>query len=798
MEIKGPNHNSPTVGLSSVEAIRRHQEFGPNEIVPSRLESGINQLRKILLDPMGLMLLGLAILYFFLGDETDALILLFAYIPVTGVDVLLEIKTHKALKALRSHVKTQAKVFRDGAIKGIPTRELVVGDVLIFEEGQSLPADGKAIEAENLTVNESALTGESVPVDKSLDSPFWGGTTVLQGRGLGLVEAIGKETRFGKVASLLEETEAESTPLQKKVNHLVKRVLSLALIFAGVLFTIEKIRGAGWIQALIVSLTFGMAAVPEEFPLVFTLYLSLGAWRLSRHGVLVKSLPSVEALGSVDVICTDKTGTLTEGKFQLESMIPIQGQTDEILWRTAWMACEKTIVDSMEAAIVEKGRSYQDLLKDWDLEWDYPFESRGKHMSHVWKNSTAQFCIAMKGAIEGVLEHCQTPQEERSKILKLTEQLAGQGKRLLGLAYREGQCTGNRETDEKDLTFLGILVFNDPVRSSAKEAVFECQRAGIEVKMLTGDHPITAHAVADEIGIEHDHELLFTGEELAGMSKEKRWLSFQRGSIFSRVVPEQKHEMVQALKASGKIVAMTGDGINDAPALKLADIGISMGVDATDVARSSAEMILLKNDFKGIVEAVFEGRKIFSNLKRSFSYLISFHVPVILLALLPPLFGWGDLLLPVHIVLLELIVHPVSAFAFENLAAHGGRNNQQVILSKTQLMESLFLGALLSFGILVLFHQTLAELGVERARTLAVSSLLVGISAFVFIESYPVRAKKVIVTILILLSLVFGITLLGSVGQIFHLVSLSYSELLLSFGVGILSSLPSLAIRARK
>jgi len=386
MVTKEPSSSLP-IGLSTQEASRRHIKSGPNEIVPSRLESSFSELKRILLDPMGLMLLGLSGLYYVLGDYTDSLILLIAYVPVTGVDVLLELKAHKALQALRSHVKPTAKVFRDGVITEIVARDLVVGDVIVFEEGQSLPADGKIVEAENLSINEAALTGESIPLEKSTGNDFWGGTTVLKGRGFGQIESIGKKTRFGKVASLLEETEAESTPLQKKVNFLVKRVLLVALFCAGLLFVIERLRGAEWMESLIVALTFGMAAVPEEFPVVFTLYLSLGAWRLSRHGVLVKSLPSVEALGGVDVICTDKTGTLTEGKFQLESLIPIKEYPEELLWKTAWMACEITIVVSMEAAIAERGRDYQSLLSGWDLVWDYPFETQGKQMSHVWRSS---------------------------------------------------------------------------------------------------------------------------------------------------------------------------------------------------------------------------------------------------------------------------------------------------------------------------------------------------------------------------------------------------------------------------
>lgn len=770
-------------GLTSKEAAKRLQDFGPNKIVSSPFKSFISEARKVLLDPMGLMLLVLAILYLTIGYKTDALILLCAYIPVTGVDVLLQIRAHKALKALSANILSVVKVIRDEQIQEVPTTNIVVGDVIVFEEGRSLPADGTIIEADNLKINEAALTGESIPVDKTLGSLFLGGTLPLQGRGLGRVERTGKDTRFGQISSLIEETEAEISPLQQKINHLIHRFLWFAFFLAGLLFVIEIWRDTDWVQSLIVATTFGMAAVPEEFPLVFTLYLSLGAWRLSRHGVLVKSLPSVEALGSVDVICTDKTGTLTEGRFQLESITPIGDASNELLWKCALMACEVKIIDSMELAISEKGGPYQSLLNGWYLTFDYPFESQGKHMSHVWQNQSGTSVISMKGAIEGVLEHCSLTHEETARLSALTHALTQQGKRLLGLAYREGKCSGNRELDEKGLTFLGVLVFNDPTRASARLAVQECQKAGIQIKMLTGDHPGTAHAVADEIGMAHDHQLLFTGEQLAKMNRLERWQAFQQGAIFSRVLPEQKYEMVQALKENKKVVAMTGDGINDAPALKLADIGISMGENATDVARSTAQMILLKNDFKGIVEAVFEGRRIFQNLKKSFSYLIAFHVPIILLAFLPPLLGWGNLLLPIHIVLLELIVHPVSAFAFENLPVNSN-GRETTLLSKRRLLESVICGIVLSLACLALYR--------SFGRSLALVTLLFGVMAFMLVESWPAKNQRVISISVVLIILTVCLASLPFLENLFHLTQLTFKDLGFAFLIGIVSCGPRL------
>jgi Ca2+-transporting ATPase len=576
----------------------------------------------------------------------------------------------------------------------------------------------------------------------------------------------------------------------------VKTIFILSLFATLFLFVVTFLEHRNWTQSLIESLTFIMATIPEEFPLVFTLYLSLGAYRLSKHGVLIKSLPSVEALGGVDVICTDKTGTLTQGQFQLESLEAMSPNlTQEELWQIALMACEERPVDAMETALFEKGGQYQGLLNEWRLRWDYPFELKGKHMSHVWMHQqNNQTIMAMKGSVEGVLEHCEHDQGTQDQIHARVAFWAAQGKRLLGLATRKGACLGDRIQDEKNLTFVGLLIFSDPIRQSAKDAVIKCQDAGIEIKMLTGDHPLTAHAVADELGLIHSHHNLYTGDQLSQMSPPARLEAYQQGAIFSRVLPEQKYEMVQALKESGKVVAMTGDGINDAPALKIADIGISMGHNSTDVARSCAQMVLMKNDFQGIIEAVFEGRKIFSNLKRSFSYLISFHVPIVLFALVTPLLGHGALLLPIHMVLLQLVVHPVSAYSFENLAANT-MDRGKSLMSRGRLFESLLSGLLLSLGGLFIFHQTLATGDIVLARSVAITSVMFGNIFFVVVESWPEVGLRSVLTMVLLLLFLVVILYVGPIASLFHLRPIGLSLVLLALFIGFLASLPTFILR---
>jgi Ca2+-transporting ATPase len=790
------------MSLTNDQVLDIRKKYGWNEIVSSKMESGLSLFKDILLDPMGLMLLTLGFIYLLFGKTSDAIVLFISYIPVTAVDVMLGLRAKKALSALKASLKPTAKVVRNDKIVEISIREIVPNDVIIFEEGQSLAADGKIAECDQLQMNEAALTGESIPVDKVRGDPFFCGTVILQGRGLGFVEKIARDTKFGKIAELLEDTAAETSPLKKKVNAVVKRVLVIAIVVAILLFVVTFLKNDNFSQSLIEALTFGMAAIPEEFPLVFTLYLSLGAYRLSKHGVLVKSLPSVETLGGVDVICTDKTGTLTEGKFQLESLESLEifessdhEFTNEIIWLSALMACEEKAVDTMETAIFEKGKDFKILLNNWNLIWDYPFEIVGKHMSHVWINKTNnETMISMKGSIEGVVEHCKLDLLEKNQIEKQVIFWASKGKRLLGLASRLGPCIGDRIEDEKNLKFIGLLIFSDPIRQSAKVAVAKCQESGITIKMLTGDHPLTAHAVADELGILHSHDSLYTGDQLLKMSKEERWMAYQQGAIFSRVLPEQKYEMVTALKNLGKIVAMTGDGINDAPALKTADIGISMGQNASDVARNSAQMVLMKNDFQGIIEAVLEGRKIFSNLKRSFSYLISFHIPILFFALLPPLLGYGNLLLPIHIVLLQLVVHPVSAFSFENLPSTKSFH-EKTLMNPLRFWESFLSGLLLSLGSLYLFQQVLPLSDIVMARSVVIATIMLGNIFFILLESLPKLTLRFILTTICLVFFIGMILYVKFFSEVFYLTGISFKFMFLGFIVAFLAILPILILR---
>jgi Ca2+-transporting ATPase len=740
--LKTPN------GLTEDEALILLKEFGPNEIHTVKKSSWISRFSDFFSDPMALMLLGLALVYYLLGQHSDAYVMIVAVIPVLATDVFLEWRAQNALSLMKKNLPTSCKVIRNKVIKSIATRNLVPNDLLLFEEGSTLSADGLIEDCEGLSIDESHLTGESIPVEKKIGEFFYSGTTVIHGRGIGKIQKTALNTRYGQISALLENADSSKSPLRETIEKLVKDLLKVALGFMALLFILEYFRTQSISNSFIAALTLGMAAMPEEFPIVFTLYLSLGAWRLAKKGVIVRSLPSVEALGRIDVLCTDKTGTLTQGLFQLEKIIPIDGDQELNLSVELLLACELHPVDSLEKSIFDYiskkfGSNFiTQVHNEWKLTWDYPFENHGKHMSHVWRKlESNEEILVMKGAIEGILEHTLIKDFQKEKAENLIEKYALSGKRVLALASKKSKFEGHRISDEKDVSLKALLIFNDPIRMEVKKAIDNCQKNHIEIKMLTGDHIHTAHAVAEAVGIQHDDEHIFSGEELFKMSMHERRLAYLRGDIFARVLPEQKYELIKTLKEDGKKVAMTGDGVNDAPAIKLADIGISMGSQATDLTRSQAEIILQKDDFRGIVFALFEGRQIFINLKKSFSYLISFHVPILLLSLIPSLLGWPLLLMPIHIVTLELIVHPISALVFENMPASSfelARKPSTHLLTRKDFLINFLSGLSVSLVSLFLFQQEKNN-SLELARSLAFLTFLIGNIYFVFLESLNKR-----------------------------------------------------------
>jgi len=717
------------------------------------------------------MLLAAGTVYLLLGETRDGIILLLALIPVLGADVVLQARSRQALKKLAQAVSPHARVVRGGQEMEVLTESLVPGDLLVLREGDALHADGIVRWAANLTVDESSLTGEAEPQQKNAYagppkttvpqiSRFYAGSLVLAGQGYGEIIATGTGTQYGRLAQLVAETETVPTPLQRKTATIVRVFAMVTAVIVIAVFGLVWRQGASGYQAFIVAVSLAMAGVPEEFPLVLTLFLSMGAWRLSHHGVLVRRLASVETLGSTTVICTDKTGTLTAGQFTLDTCLPCGSTSETALLEAAVLASELEPVDTMERAILARAREHgidlDTLYAQWRLVADYSFDSVGKHMSHVWEQTLPDgqtiWRVAAKGALEGLLEHCRFTPEEQAAIETAHANLAHQGMRILSVAQKEvstaaaagivergspaetttqPESLAGREPAERALRFLGFLGFRDPLRPEVPAAIAECQTAGIAVKLITGDHALTAHAISDAAGITHDDDGILTGSELDAIPKSQLATRVAQATIFARIRPEQKYAIVEALKQAGHIVAMTGDGINDAPALRRADIGISMGARATEVARAAADLVLLEDNFASLVATVREGRHILENIQRAFLYLLAFHIPILGLALIVPLTHLPLLFLPIHLVWLEMIVHPVSALIFEgepappNLMRRPPRAPNASLLPWHLILPSILTGLLLTSAVLFTYRTKLIE-GQVHARSAALAVLILG------------------------------------------------------------------------
>jgi Ca2+-transporting ATPase len=678
-----------SLGLSSSEAGARLARDGPNVIVAESRAHRFKRLLGPLADPMVALLLLAAPTYLLIGETTDAVVALVALGPIAAVGWLLESRAERTLERLRRLTSPTATVVRDGTDRSVPAETLVVGDLVRVHEGDVVPADGAVVELTQLLVDESALTGESLPASKQAgtggdDSMVWAGTTVLSGRALARITATGPATRYGRIGSLVAATRSPLTPLQRGLARLVRVLAVLAAVFCVAVVAAELLHGDGWGDAVIAGVSLAIAAIPEEFAMVYTLYLALGAWRLAQERALVRRLPSVETLGSTTVICTDKTGTLTHGRLALSRLwTPATrsrcnggslSRAELELLHAAVLACEREPFDPLEVAIVDHARRHGiDIatLHAGRLERDWPFDPTDRYLTHVWRpiGDSDAMHVAAKGSVEGMLAHTRPAAELRRAMTDANAAFSASGMRVIAVAAGSASAAGTgRRDDEAHLRLLGLLAFSDPIRDGVADALDDCRAAGIRVVMITGDHPATAHAVAEGLGLPHEAagtDVIGTGDELDAADADRLDELVASANVFARTRPEQKHMLVRALRRRGEVVAMTGDGINDAPALREADIGVAMGARGTEVAREASELVLLDDNFATIVHAVRDGRRIFDNLTRAFAYLIAFHPPLLLGALVVPLLGQPLLLLPIHLVALELLLHPVVSLVFQ-------------------------------------------------------------------------------------------------------------------------------------
>jgi Ca2+-transporting ATPase len=676
-------------GLSSAEADARLRREGPN-VLPAPRRGGLLRLAlELLREPMILLLLAAAGAYFLLGDVGEAAILLVSLLGVVGISLLQGRRTERSLERLRDLSSPRARVIRDGEQKRIAGADVVRGDLLVVSEGDRVAADGRVLWVSNLSADESLLTGESVPVAKrpAEASPAAGdstrmfsGTLAVSGQGIVEVTATGPATEIGRIGASLQRIEQEKSPLQREIGRLVRR-LGVAGAAVCVLIAVLYGRSRGsFVEGLLAGLAAAMSLLPEEFPVVFTVFLALGAWRISRRRVLTRRMPAIEALGQTTFLCVDKTGTLTLNRMTVTRLAAGDDELDSAraaelperfheLVEFAVLASQATPFDPTEVAIREFGlRSLAEtehLHANWELFREYPLSPELLAVAHAWKaREREDYVIAAKGAPEAIADLCHLEAAESDRLRERVERLAGDGLRVLAVAaarFRPGELPSR--SHDFAFSLLGLVGLEDPLRPSVAEAVETCTRAGIRVVMITGDYPVTASRIAREIGLPGAR--VTTGAELSSLDDSALEARLAESSVFARVVPAQKLRLVESLKALGHIVAMTGDGVNDAPALKAAHVGIAMGGRGTDVAREAASLVLLDDDFASIVAAIRLGRTIFDNLKKATAYLVAIHVAIAGMAMLPVVVGWPLLLLPIQIVFLELIIDPASTIAFE-------------------------------------------------------------------------------------------------------------------------------------
>ena len=770
------------IGLSEQNAIARLKDDGYNELPSAQSRNLLSIAWNTIQDPIFLLLVGGGIIYWILGDLQEALILIGFVFFITGISLYQEGKTEHALEALRDLSSPRALVIRDGERKRIAGREVVRGDFIVLAEGDRVSADAIVLSCSNLSTDESLLTGESLPVRKVTavgnvemarpggdELPFvYSGTLVVQGQGIAQVKAIGAQTEMGKIGKALQKIKPETTPLQQEMNRLVSRLFGIALSLCVAIVVIYGFTTRDWLKGVLAGITLAMAILPNEFPVVVTIFLALGAWRISQNHVLARRASAVETVGSATVLCVDKTGTLTLNQMAVQQLLAYNQaenpqpydlglHSSEALPEAVHQLVEFCILasqrdpfDPMEKAFKELGDRYlahtEHLHSDWKLLREYPLSPHLLAMSHVWESADDKlYEVAAKGAPEAIADLCHfTPQQQQIMAAQVSA-MASQGLRVLGVAKASivgapppflppHPSLNPNHLPEKQhdfpFEFIGLVGLSDPVRPTVAAAIQECHTAGIRVVMITGDYPETAQTIARQVGLMQMGAIV-TGAELDRMSDAELEQRIQSTNIFARAVPEQKLRLVNALKAKGEVVAMTGDGVNDAPALKAAQIGIAMGERGTDVARESAALVLLDDDFSSIVQAVKLGRRIFDNLRKAMSYLIAIHIPIAGMSLIPVLFKLPLVLLPVHVAFLHLIIDPACSIVLEAEPAEATvmqrppRNPKEPLFGKKTLSLAVLQGGGILAIVLAIFAIALyRRQGEFEARALTFTTLI--------------------------------------------------------------------------
>ncbi|WP_374307544.1 cation-translocating P-type ATPase [Dongia sp.] len=756
-------------GLSESEARALFLRNGPNELPHSESRSMLSILLDVLKEPMLALLLGGCTIYFLVGSGTDALILLVFVAFSILITLIQESRTEQVLEALRDLSSPRALVIRDGTHRRIPGREVVVGDIVVLAEGDRVPADVSLVEARDLLTDESLLTGESVPVRKrprtvaaaALDqrpggddlTTAFSGSLVVRGAGLGEAIATGPRTEIGKIGESLRRLRQEPPRLQIQTGRLIRIFAGIAAFCSLTVILVYGFYHGQWMEGILAGIVLGMTLIPQELPIVLTVFTAMGAWRISHVRVLTRRAAMIETLGAATILCTDKTGTLTENRMSIAALRLWQGEELRVernttealpgafatLAQNGILASAAIPFDPMEKAFhdltprLPKGEAFR-FVKEYGLRPDL------LAMSNVWQASDGTCLVAAKGAPEAVAALCHLSAADVERVKTAVDEMGRQGMRVLGVAHAHSAIANLPDSQRDfDFSFLGLVGLLDPLRPGVPAAVAQCRSAGIRVVMITGDYPATARAIAAEAGI--DANSVLTGTELDAISDTDLADRIDGVGIFARILPQQKLRLVEAFKRRGEIVAMTGDGVNDAPSLKAAHIGIAMGGRGTDVAREASSIVLLDDDFTSIVSAIRLGRRIYDNLRKAMGFIIAVHVPIAGLALLPLLFGLPILFGPIHIAFLEMVIDPVCTLVFEaekdeeDLMRRPARNPKAPLFSRSLLIWSTLQGlATLLITGMTLFGAWSAGMPDDEIRALVFATLVLCLIALILVN----------------------------------------------------------------
>lgn len=820
-------------GLASSEVTARRAEDGYNELPDNKSRGFWKIMLGVVKEPMFLLLVTCGSLYMVIGDVEEGIMLLSFVFVIMGIEFYQERKSEKALEALRNLASPRAVVIRDGREIRVAGREVVRDDIIVLQEGDRIPADAVVLTSMNLFVDESLLTGESVPVSKhdwageQADTqpggdgrPFvYSGSMVVQGHGVARVSHTGINTQIGRIGKALGEIEETPTKLKTEIRSLVKRLTFIGIILCILIIVVYFLTRDNLLEGFLAGLTLAMAILPVEFPVVLSVFIAVGAWRISRKNVLTRNPSAIEKLGSATVLCTDKTGTLTENKMKVAKLYnknnywvaeESAGFPEEFhdIIEYGILSSQINPFDPMEKAINNIGESFlkgtEHIHSDWKMVKEYALSKELLAMSRVFRKArTGEMVIAAKGAPEAIFDLCHLDAGMQAKYAGAVQDMASEGLRVLGVAEASigKKDSLPKEQHDFDFEFIGLIGLNDPIRKEVPDAVKECKKAGIRVIMITGDYPVTAQNIARDIGLDN-HERYITGAELAEMDDGELSERIKTVNVFARVVPEQKLKIVNALKHNNEVVAMTGDGVNDAPALKAANIGIAMGEKGTDVAREASELVLMDDNFGSIVGAIKMGRRVFDNLQKALGYIFAIHVPIAGLSLIPVFFGAYPLILwPVHVVFMELIIDPACSIIFEAEEAEEGvmskppRKINEPFFGAKKVFVSCFQGVWILVVTLAVYFITLNlgyDIGEVRAMTyttLIVANIMTILtnrswseSIFTILRTPNPTVKWVIGGAAILIALVVNVPFLQ---RLFQFSPISFWEILIVTAAGI-------------